>query len=614
MESFNRKIYQWIYPDLTLERIIELRDLVIEKKDLFLDYQYYFETRPYLITRSIRHALAYTRFTQAYDLSQSEKDYIALFYPEITSQTISGYFSDAFNLLASPEQISFYMHLIDSYQIIGSYSQSELGNGSNLQAIETQAIYDHERQVFIINSPTITSSKYWIGGLGVSANFTIIVARLIIEDVDYGPHPFLMQIRNLRTHKPVTGAFLGEIGPKMGLESSDKGYSRYEFVTIPKISLLSRYWQIDNNGKYIQKLSPIHMLSMIHAVARAKTIKNIWVGLASALTISLRYSTFRTQFPSSDKPHEELPIISYQIQQHKLFPALSRLFCVIFCIKDLMQLQENCVEKLKSSDESLAYDLIHTSSLYKATITNKIVEDVETCRRCCGGHGYLKLSGLPSIYTNALPACTYAGDNTVLLIEFMKYVIVQKPEKYWKNIIENNNATGNLLWLKLVAKFYLQRIEKIYLKLVGEKVSETDIWGKYLQVDAIAACEPLFAAIAIVNFEKNIEEAKGSIELKILKNIFAWTELRKYEMALRVIGMNDLEWEEMGKNILKAYQELAPNVLGVIESFMIPEEILNSVLSKPDPYQEMMWTSNNLNPVNSLEFSEKIAKILRPKL
>lgn len=42
---------------------------------------------------------------------------------------------------------------------------------------------------------------------------------------------------------------------------------------------------------------------------------------------------------------------------------------------------------------------------------------IEECRKLCGGHGYLCSSGLPELFAVYVPACTYEGDNTVLLLQ-----------------------------------------------------------------------------------------------------------------------------------------------------------------------------------------------------
>jgi len=57
----------------------------------------------------------------------------------------------------------------------------------------------------------------------------------------------------------------------------------------------------------------------------------------------------------------------------------------------------------------------------KAFTTFGAMHGVEQCRLSCGGHGFLQTSGLPKIYVNFVPACTYEGDNTVMLLQTARY-------------------------------------------------------------------------------------------------------------------------------------------------------------------------------------------------
>ena len=69
---------------------------------------------------------------------------------------------------------------------MGCYAQTELGHGSNVAALETTATLDKSTDEFVINSPTITSAKYWPGDLGRMSSNAVVFARLKIDDNDYG--------------------------------------------------------------------------------------------------------------------------------------------------------------------------------------------------------------------------------------------------------------------------------------------------------------------------------------------------------------------------------------------------------------------------------------------
>jgi acyl-CoA oxidase len=40
------------------------------------------------------------------------------------------------------------------------------------------------------------------------------MAQLILNGKSYGPHPFVVQVRDLKTHEPLDGVYVGDIGPK----------------------------------------------------------------------------------------------------------------------------------------------------------------------------------------------------------------------------------------------------------------------------------------------------------------------------------------------------------------------------------------------------------------
>lgn len=110
------------------------------------------------------------------------------------------------------EQHEKFLKPAQDYKYIGCYAQTELGHGSNVRGLETTATWNAEDKTFTIHSPTLTASKWWIGSLGRTANHAVVMAQLIIGGKGYGPHPFVVHIRDLKTHEPLENIHIGDIG------------------------------------------------------------------------------------------------------------------------------------------------------------------------------------------------------------------------------------------------------------------------------------------------------------------------------------------------------------------------------------------------------------------
>ncbi|KAJ7785229.1 acyl-CoA dehydrogenase/oxidase [Mycena maculata] len=107
-------------------------------------------------------------------------------------------FEPVFRLQASPELLSKYASAITSRAILGCYLQTELAHGTNVNCLETTATYTPETCEFNLHSPTLTSTKWWIGALGKTATHGVVQAKVILPGgKDMGPHLFFIQLRSL---------------------------------------------------------------------------------------------------------------------------------------------------------------------------------------------------------------------------------------------------------------------------------------------------------------------------------------------------------------------------------------------------------------------------------
>ncbi|CAH1980508.1 unnamed protein product [Acanthoscelides obtectus] len=178
--------------------------------------------------------------------------------------------------------------------IIGTYAQTELGHGTFIRGLETVAKYDPKTEEFVLHSPTLTAYKWWPGGLGHSANYAVVVAQLYTQGKCHGIHPFVVQLRDEETHEPLPGIKIGEIGCKLGMNSTNNGYLGFDNVRIPRNYMLMKNSQVLPDGTYVK--SPSSKLTYGTMIfVRVVLVQDAATYLKKASIIATRYSAIRHQ-------------------------------------------------------------------------------------------------------------------------------------------------------------------------------------------------------------------------------------------------------------------------------------------------------------------------------
>ncbi|KAI8867427.1 acyl-CoA oxidase, partial [Ramicandelaber brevisporus] len=332
-------------------------------------------------------------------------------------------FVPAIQGLGGPEQQAKYLKAAEDLAVIGCYAQTEIGHGSNLAKLETTATFIPETDEFEIHSPSLTASKWWIGSLGLVATHAVVMARLIIDGSNYGPHAFIVPIRDVQTHEALPGVTVGDIGPKFGFADVDNGFVLFDRVRIPRSEMLNRFVQVTREGEYIPA-SNAKLLFGFMTLTRV----NIFMGSASdlsiAATIATRYALVRHQnvgaIPKANASgddgdeEKEWPVLDYPAVQYRLLPVVAQAYAHILAGKALSEQYQQFVAELADGDMSNLAEIHAASSCLKATGSTIAVDALETCRRSMGGHGYHMASGLAERYANQVPSTTYEGDNILL--------------------------------------------------------------------------------------------------------------------------------------------------------------------------------------------------------
>jgi len=338
---------------------------------------------------------------------------------------------------ASKEQQERWLGPALSGGFLGAYAQTELGHGSNIRALETTATFDKVTDEFVVDSPTLTSMKWWPTGI-YACTHACVMAQLIIDGVNYGFHGFMVQLRDDKGYC-MPGIEIGEIGPKFDPEHNYIGYARFNRVRIPRFNLFAKNQQLTRDGKYIAappKLSKFKYISMMST--RVTFVHMSASSLGKAATIAIRYSAVRHQGFKDTQAQDpiasgELRIIDYRMQQYRTFKALALTYMFSMSARWVGSYLSRVQAAVSAGDESAADELpeLHASCAgLKVWATLMAHDAMEDMRRSAGGQGFLRSSALGDLVAEFGVAVTGEGEQVILSMQVARFVI--KSVQEWK--------------------------------------------------------------------------------------------------------------------------------------------------------------------------------------
>ncbi|HZC33988.1 MAG TPA: acyl-CoA dehydrogenase, partial [Chthoniobacterales bacterium] len=281
----------------------------------------------------------------------------------------------------------------------------------NVQAIETTAVYDPGHEEFIINSPTYSAGKAYIGNAASDARLATVFAQLEVNGEHHGVHAFLVPLRDANG-AVLPGITIKDDGYKMGLNGVDNGRIWFDQVRVPRTALLNRFADVDSTGKYQSEIKS--------AAARFFTMIGTLVGgriaiaasgnsaAKCALAIAIRYAARRRQFGPGRPPGTETLLLDYPATQRRLMPLLAKAYAIDFALKHLVTLNAQASKESSRSVETLAAGI-------KAWATWNTIRTIQAGRESCGGEGYIAANRFAALKADTDVFATFEGDNTVLM-------------------------------------------------------------------------------------------------------------------------------------------------------------------------------------------------------
>ncbi|CAB3240218.1 unnamed protein product [Arctia plantaginis] len=514
---------------------------------------------------------------------------------------------------------------------------TELGHGTFIRGLETTATYDPETEEFALHSPTLTSYKWWAGGLGKTVNYCIVVAQLYTKGVCHGTHLFIVQIRDEETHMPLPGIKVGEIGAKMGFNTADNGYLAFDHYRIPRENMMMKNAKVLKDGTYVKPDSHGKLTYGTMVLVRVILVNEVAFNLAKACTIATRYSAVRRQ--SQPKPNEPEPqILDYTTQQHKLFICIATAHALQLASAWLWKTFNAVMSDIKKGNTDSLPELHALSSCLKALSTSDVASLIEQCRYSCGGHGYMLCSGLPNIYSYVTATRTYEGDYTILLLQTARFLV-----KAYEQAEAGNPVTPTVLYLiefvsgkrtpwdgspegiiksfQDIAAGNISSCVKSIRKRMSSGLSFEDAW-ELTTIQLVAAAEAHCRAVISDTYKKEIARITASSSTNVKIVMEQLVNLYLHYWALNRTGdllrYSSISGEDVA-NLQMKYEELLtlirPNAVGLVDAFDLRDEILHSALGSYDgQVYKRLFAEALKSPLNQEPVNETFHKYLKPTM
>lgn len=326
-----------------------------------------------------------------------------------------GLFGGAIANLGTEHHHRDYVRRLMDLELNGCFAMTETGHGSNVQSLETTATFDPATDEWVIDSPTPSSRKDYIGGAAESATVAVVFAQLITGGESHGVHCFVVPIRDADGND-LPGITTSDCDYKGGLPGVDNGRILFDHVRIPRCNLLNRYGDVDSDGSYT---SPIEnpnrrFFTMLGTLVRGRiTVGGSAAAAAQvALDIAVRYALQRRQFTAPGDENEVL-IMDYLVHQRRLLPLVARSYALQFAQNELVACMHD-IQGADSPDPEGQRELESRAAGLKAANTWHASTAIQEAREACGGAGYLAENRLIQLRADTDVFTTFEGDNHVL--------------------------------------------------------------------------------------------------------------------------------------------------------------------------------------------------------
>lgn len=312
----------------------------------------------------------------------------------------------------------------------------------------------------------------------------------------------------------------------------------------------------------------------------------------------------------------ETQILDLLTQQAKVFPQIAKGIFYRLAADYVWELYRNVHKELEIGNKRHLPELHALSCCLKAVCSHEAAKGVEILRKSCGGHGYISSANFGAIYGSATAACTYEGENTVLLLQtaktLTKYLVDGIKRKYLPKSVAYLRGSGQIKWslnleniVKVLEVTSLERVKYVFLQqrsfakeFNDDNASQKAVnrAGLILTQTAVLHGKAFMARMAFDAIRKQTKQENVNDSLKKV----LYQLLHIFILELFLTSLDDVlrfnrsitfkEIEEVERLYEQQLMALRPNAVALVDGFEFHDRVLGSTLGCYDgrAYERLM--------------------------
>jgi acyl-CoA oxidase len=314
-------------------------------------------------------------------------------------------FGGSLQAFGSRDQVEHDVARFEQFDIQGCVCDREVSD-QPLEMTECIATWSPRefggRGGFVLHSPTRSSHKAWVSNSVRRAEMATVFARLIVDDVDVGIHPFLITLRDQESGHVMPGIRVRDLGSKTGMNGVDSGLIAFTGVRLPRRCLLNANVKITGQGEVeVVRESVMLETQSTYFAMRHMHLSNTLIG-AAKLGLAIGEACSREDVEISNQP------TALHARHVDLVPHMVRIVVCHFASQDLAQALDSPHGKFMGIPRS---DITAASGALQGVSMSLAISALEASIRSCGSFANRTSNRLTSLLADVVAISSIWGES-----------------------------------------------------------------------------------------------------------------------------------------------------------------------------------------------------------